>query len=90
MPANPLKLNSDVHLVSEKRQLLLLLLLLTPDPLRIPAFQSSPLIVMTTLALVTLFAGLLTILLYRRRARAKDQLHKNQIYMESLAISPVE
>lgn len=36
VPANPLKLNSDVHLVSEMKLLLLLQSLLTPDPLRIP------------------------------------------------------
>ncbi|XP_002001618.2 mast/stem cell growth factor receptor Kit isoform X1 [Drosophila mojavensis] len=64
VPANPLKLNSDVHL-------------------------SNPLILLTTLSIVALCAGLLTLLLLRRRARARDQLHKNQIYMQSFVVSPV-
>ncbi|TDG46732.1 hypothetical protein AWZ03_006912 [Drosophila navojoa] len=54
------------------------------------AHLSNSLIVMTTLVFVVFCVGLLTLLLRRRRARAKDKLHKNQIYMQSLAVSPVE
>lgn len=52
--------------------------------------QSNTLIIMATMLIVVILTGLIFLLMRRRRARSKAHLHKERIYMQSLAASPVE
>lgn len=45
---------------------------------------------MATMLIVVILTGLIFLLMRRRRARSKAHLHKERIYMQSLAASPVE
>ncbi|EDW03492.1 GH11264 [Drosophila grimshawi] len=51
---------------------------------------SNSLIIMITLIIAITIVGFITLLLRRRRAKTKEQLKKNQIYLESFAVAPVE
>ncbi|XP_023165971.2 mast/stem cell growth factor receptor Kit [Drosophila hydei] len=59
------------------------------NPLQRDVNLSNWLIIITPLLIAVVCAGFLTLLLRRRRARAKDELHKNQIYMQSFAAATV-